>query len=286
MASSSQATIAVTGAGGHLGRALVGRLRASGAQVIGLSSSGEPHGRRFRLEEPPAADLLAGADILVHTAWDQSVTNEDDEQSINVDGSLRLLDLAATNGMRVVFVSSLAAYEGTRSAYGLAKRAVERAVAERGGLSIRAGLIFGPDVGGMFAALSEQVASRRIVPVVHSPGRVQLVHRDDLVAILAEVALSEPAPAADLLVVAHPAAHSLGEVVATLARAQRRAVVRVPVPWKPLHLALRGAERTGAHLPFRSDSVLSLARSPAAAVEPAVAERTRPFSEATAVAGA
>src|SRR3954447_1054487 len=166
------ARVAVTGANGHLGRAVLARLAAAGGPALALSSSGGGGQQRFHLEEPPAEDLLADVGVVVHTAWDLAARAPEQARAVNVAGSRRLVEAAAARGARTVFVSSLAAYEGTLSAYGASKREVEGIVAGAGGVSVRPGLIFGPAVGGMFAMLREQVTHRRIVPVLRSPGRL------------------------------------------------------------------------------------------------------------------
>lgn len=269
--------MALTGSNSHLGRALATRLRAAGATVVEWTSSPSPTQVAFRLEDdrPPPLD---GIDVLVHAAWHRGREGEHH----NVRGSERLLEAAARNAARVVFVSSLAAYDGTRSAYGRAKRQVEEAVAAIGGVSVRAGLIYGRDAGGMFASLAEQVAARRVVPVLRSPGRLQLVHLDDLSALLADLACGT-VEHAGLIAAAHPAEHGLQDVVRTIAAAQGRHVWQLPVPWRAAHAALRAAELLGRDMPFRSDSVVSLARTPGSRPPAWVAGRMRPFEPGTAL---
>jgi nucleoside-diphosphate-sugar epimerase len=273
--------IAVTGANSHLGRALETRLRARDAVVVGLSSHARDGQRSFVLGEPLPETLLAGVDALVHLAWDVAELDSADAWRRNVGGSTALLELAAAHGIAVVFVSSLAAYPGTRSAYGRQKLAVEEAVARVGGRSVRPGLVFGARAGGIFGSLRAQVARLPVVPVVHSPGRVQLVHQEDLADLLADAALGRLAPGSPV-VAACSEDLSLEDVVRVIAAALGRRVRLLPVPWRPVHRVLRLTERAGLRLPFRADSVVSLAGSPAASVDAAVAERLRPFDASTA----
>ena len=270
----------MTGANGHLGRAIVGRLGAGGASIVELSSSPTGAQRRFRLGEPVTAGTLEDVDVVVHVAWDQTARDPRQAEEVNVAGSRRLVEAAERAGARMVFISSLAAYPGTRSLYGAGKSEVERAVAAAAGVSVRPGLIFGPSVGGMFGALRDQVSRHPVVPVIHSPGLLQLVHIADLAAIVVELSLT-PDGDPTTVEVAHPASHSLAAVVKAIARALDRRIVTVPVPWRIVHGALRAAERAGLSLPFGSDSVVSLARSPEARIAPDVAARCRPFDEHT-----
>src|SRR4051794_17573142 len=114
MAEGLAARVAVTGANSHLGRAVLDRLHAHGIGTVALSSSAGEGQRRFRLDAPSAEGLLDGVDVVVHAAWDLSPGATEE---VNVEGSRRLLDAAGRTAARFVFVSSLAAYSGTRSAY-------------------------------------------------------------------------------------------------------------------------------------------------------------------------
>jgi nucleoside-diphosphate-sugar epimerase len=274
-------TIAITGAHSDLGRAVGAAAIERGADVVAISSAPGPGERRFVLGAESAPALLDGVDVLVHAAWDQSVVGEAEMRRVNVDGSLALLKLASASAVRVVFVSSLAAAAARPAAYGRAKLAVEAALGPRDA-SIRPGLLFGPGTGGMYGSLVGQVTKGVVVPVIRSRGVLQLGHVADVASLLADVALGA-APAEQVpIVAAHPAAHSLGDVVRVIASAHDRRVWRAPVPWRAVYAGLRLAEATGARLPFRADSVASMAGSSRVAVPAWVAERMRPFDAATA----
>ena len=277
---SSDPRVAVTGAAGHLGRAVVAALAARGAEPVGLSSTPGEGRRPYRLDDPVATDLISGLDAVVHTAWDQRAA---DPIARNLEGTRRLAAAAGAAGVRLVFVSSLAAYPGTRSAYGRTKLAAEEAVRRAGGASVRPGLIYGAHAGGMFGALRDLALRTPVLPVLRSPGRLQLVHQADLADLLADVALADRTPEGPVAA-AHPAALPLPDVLRTTAAAAGRSVRLVPVPWRWAWLGLRAVERAGLRPPFASDSVLSIARAPVADVDPAVSGRLRAFGPDTALA--
>ena len=121
------ATVAVTGASGNLGTALLRRLTApdSGvAEVRGLARRRPPatapyDGVRWHLAdlgEPAAeaeiAEFVAGADAVVHLAWAiQPGRRPDDLHRVNVGGTRRVVAAAADAGVaHVVHMSSLGAY--------------------------------------------------------------------------------------------------------------------------------------------------------------------------------
>ena len=119
--------VGITGAGGYVGSHLVASIAQRGHEVVPLSRD-----RGFRLGEPPSAELLAGLDAVIHTAYDFSARGWTEIERVNVGGSLALLDAATASGVsRFVFVSSLAAYEGCRSLYGRGKVKVEAEVLRR-----------------------------------------------------------------------------------------------------------------------------------------------------------
>jgi nucleoside-diphosphate-sugar epimerase len=120
-------TVAVTGASGNLGMALLRRLTAPEAEVAGvrglarrrppdvapysgvrwhLTDLGDPH------SEDTLAEFLDGADAVVHLAWAlQPGRQPDDLHRVNVEGTRRVVRAAGTAGVdHVVHMSSIGAY--------------------------------------------------------------------------------------------------------------------------------------------------------------------------------
>jgi nucleoside-diphosphate-sugar epimerase len=120
-------TVAVTGATGNLGTALLRRLTAaeSGvAEVRGLARRRPPDVAPYDrvrwhltdLGEPASErvlpEFLAGADAVVHLAWAlQPGRHPEQLHRVNVEGTRRLVRAAVATGVgHVVHMSSLAAY--------------------------------------------------------------------------------------------------------------------------------------------------------------------------------
>src|SRR5580698_2684427 len=100
--------IAISGASGFVGGHLTEQLRALGHEAMGLPRSGA---------------LAEGCEVLIHAAWD--LRNPEG----NVTRSRQLIDAAkAAGGPRILFISSLSAFDGCRSRYGAMKLAVEEVV--------------------------------------------------------------------------------------------------------------------------------------------------------------
>ena len=128
-----------------------------GWRVVNLvrrGSPGQADSLRFDLAQAPSLTLLDGIDTLVHCAWDMSVTRRADIWRINVGGTAALLRLAERTGVRrVIFLSSMSAYQGTNQLYGRAKLECENMAVSLGQGVARLGLVYGPGSGGMAGAL-------------------------------------------------------------------------------------------------------------------------------------
>ena len=118
----SSTTIAVTGAAGSLGKALIERLLASGHHVKALIRS-ETQAQKMQAEnlevvigdvrdEATLEKLLEGASVVMHlAAWMGKPFDEKIAQSINVTATDAVVRLAAAAGVkRAVLASSVAVY--------------------------------------------------------------------------------------------------------------------------------------------------------------------------------
>ncbi|GAB3944018.1 TIGR01777 family oxidoreductase [Corynebacterium tapiri] len=83
----SALTIAVTGAGGTVGRKLCAQLRTAGHTVIELTRSNPGKGQRLWDPEDPAHDLLDGVDVLVHLAGEPIFGRFNDEHKAKIYSS-------------------------------------------------------------------------------------------------------------------------------------------------------------------------------------------------------
>jgi nucleoside-diphosphate-sugar epimerase len=140
-------TIAITGAGGFIGRALVGALRRDPGEVtrvLGLdvrlpadlseqtatsaaSDGPEVEFVAMDVRDPALGSSLDGVDVLVHLAFQlDPIRDLDEMRSINVDGTRAVMEAARAAGVpRVVYLSSVLAYD-TRDATSDAMRDGDR----------------------------------------------------------------------------------------------------------------------------------------------------------------
>jgi nucleoside-diphosphate-sugar epimerase len=257
---------AVTGASGYLGGLIAHRLEAEGWRVVRLVRRprlGE-ESRRYDIAADVAPGVLDGVDLLVHAAYDFTLTRRDDIWRVNVAGTRRLLDAARPSGVtRIVVLSTMSAYPGTTQLYGQAKLDIESATARVGGVAVRPGLVYGDHPGGMAGAL-RALTRHPVVPLVAGDAHQFPVHERDLVDAVAAICTTEQPPPGPIGV-ASPEPITFRRLLEAFAAAEGRRPRFVPIPWQLLYWGLRGAEVLRLPVPFRADSLLGLVR-PAPAV--------------------
>ncbi len=252
--------IAVSGASGYVGRTLLSYLDGHDYDTVPLTRNPAalgPRARKLVLGAPLEPGLLDDVDCLVHAAWDLTLTG----CSRGLPSERRgVASLDPRSKIRRCpsrcLISSMSAYEGTRQFYGRAKLEVESLVSSLGGVSLRLGLIYGPDAGGMASAL----AGLAKLPIFPVPGGNQssqfLLSAADLGPAI-ERALT--ARVGGVVGVADPAKLSVPEVIRMVCGDPERGRF-VSVPWRPIYYSMKLAERLGVKLPLRSDSLLGLVR--------------------------
>jgi nucleoside-diphosphate-sugar epimerase len=245
--------VAVTGGTGYVGSRIADAAERGGATLLRLGRAD------FSLEAGIDPATLDGVDALVHAAWDFRVRTASEIDRVNVQGSTRLLDAAAAAGIeRLVFISTLSAFPGSRSHYGRAKLAVENHVRSLGGAAIRPGLVWGEPGGSLYATLARLARGARVLPVFTGERqRLHLCHEEDLGRLVASV-LVDGRVAGRTIAAAAAESVSLATILRRIAAAHGRRLRVVRVPWPAAWAALRTLELAGLEPPFRSDSVVSL----------------------------
>lgn len=184
-------TVALTGATGFVGKAVLAEAARQGADVRALT-------RRDSAAQPGvtwvAGDLadrnalgrlVKGSEAVLHIAGVVSAPDAAGFQAGNVTGTLNLIEAARGAGVgRFVFVSSLSAREPQLSAYGASKRKAERLVMASGldWTIVRPPAIYGPHDAEMFE-LFRSAAKWGVVPLPPA-GRLSLIHVADLARLL------------------------------------------------------------------------------------------------------
>jgi UDP-glucose 4-epimerase len=236
--------VVITGATGNVGTSVIAALGGDSGvdEIVGLARRAPawtPPRTRWVEADVGAADLrpvLAGADVVVHLAWQiQPSRDEAALERANVGGSRRVFEAAAEAGVaRLVHASSVGVYSPgpkdrqvdeswprdgvATSVYSRHKAAAERALDEVEAqapdlrvVRLRPGLIFkreaGAEVRRLFAGpfLPARLLKPGVLPVLPLPARLvlQAVHGDDVGEAYRLAALS-PAAEGAYNVVADP----------------------------------------------------------------------------------
>jgi nucleoside-diphosphate-sugar epimerase len=256
--------VAVTGASGYVGGILCRALDAKGHHVLAWSRRPCPGDwAAYDLKDDPAGLPWSGVDALVHAAYDFGPRSWQEILAGNVEPAIQLLRAACDHGVkRLVFISSISSFDGTKSNYGKAKRMIEKAALELGVVIIRPGLVWGESSGGVMGALENLVMRLPVVPYLSGRGGLAqfLVHEQDLTTAVVQAVESPTAEAAAILEVANPDPVPLRRILITIAKRRDLRRFFIPLPWQLAMAALRSAEFLGVDLSFRSDSLTGLVR--------------------------
>lgn len=182
--------LAVTGATGFVGQALLDEAEKRGVRIRALTRRKQEAREGVVWVEGDLAahdalrELATGADAVVHIA---GVVNAPDEAAFlagNVEGTRAVIDAARAAGKRrFIHVSSLAAREPGVSVYGRSKRLAEEIV-QTSGLDwtiVRPPAVYGPRDTEIFELF--RAARWRVLPMPPS-GRASFIHVADLARLL------------------------------------------------------------------------------------------------------
>ncbi len=195
--------VALTGATGFVGSAVVPALLASGFEISALVR--KPKLGQFPeqvklvkgdLENTKAlADLVQGADCVVHVAGAISALSEAQFFKANLVGVKAIFQATEAAGIkRFIHISSLAARMPALSPYAASKRAGEDyLVAEKGDMAIvilRPSAIYGPGDKATLPLLAALQKSTAFIPGT-AAARFSLLHVRDFAAVIAAAVTSD-----------------------------------------------------------------------------------------------
>lgn len=251
--------VAITGASGYVGSRIAQTFRNQGHDVLALSRRPcEPPWTSFSLGDDPSLLSWQDVDVLVHAAYDFTPRTWQEILDRNVTPSVALLKAAKNAGVeRLIYISSMSAFEGCRSDYGKAKLRVENEARNLGAVIIRPGLVWGSLSGGVMGTLEKLVAKFPVVPFL-TGGKQWLIHEADLSAAIVTLAENHHPVAATLHTVAHPTPVSLLGILRSIAKRSGKTRLYVPVPWQLVMAGLKIIEMLGIRSLFRSDSLVGL----------------------------
>lgn len=243
--------LAITGATGFVGSAVLNEALSQGHQVKALARREQPSRAGVAWVRGDLADtaalaaLCAGADAVIHVAGLTNTPDPAEFDVANVTGTAHVMAAMQGAGVRrLVFVSSLAAREPKLSAYGASKAKAE-ALVEASGLdwtTVRPPAVYGPrdiDMLDLFRA-----AKWGVVPLPPG-GATSIIHADDLASLLVTLAASNAAPTKKKTYEpddGREGGWSHKELAAAIGRAMGRRVIAPHLP-RPVLEAAAAADR-------------------------------------------
>ena len=234
-----QKTVAITGANGFLGSALVDYFAVKGWNVVALVRNPtrfvikqkKVSAKQYDMSEPLAEDILKNTDALIHAAYIKQTRDSPDSYDRNLHAAENLLAQAKCMGVgRLVFISSMSAHDDAISVYGKQKLASEKLFLQQNATVLRPGLILGN--GGIVKEMSDFMRTKHVVPLVDGGKQpLQVIALYDLVTTI-EHAID--LNLGGLLTVATPDVYSYKEFYHELSKALDVKVLYVPVPYSIL----------------------------------------------------
>ena len=238
--------IAITGSTSEIGKLLTERLNAIGHLTVALGGRDSTLwslGERF----PQDIDV----DVLIHLAHDRSYSISDNISSAK--------ELCASFKGKKIFLSSFSAHSNSQSRYGKSKYEIEKIFAGFNGSSLRAGVVYGGNGGGIFSQLETLLRSSILIPIPYRGFPLLFTtHVDDLISEIV-IMLDEVDSSTVFGANTHPI--SLREVLLQISTTVRVKQYFIPLPRQPFDTILRIANRIMPNFPL-ADSLLSLSNHP------------------------
>lgn len=247
--------IGITGADGYLGTKLVEYFSSKNYEVIKFVREPIINERRFELGKKLDEIMLLDIDILIHAAYDFNVKSNQELKAVNVSGSKDLFLLAKKSKVKkIIFISSISAFNGCHSRYGQTKLDIESMLMTTlNSYIIRPGIIWGGELGGVMKPL-QKLAKLPIIPMVGANVIQYLVHYEDIAIVIDTLINKNFIELSNKPILV---ANKKGVLFADILK-KLGAKVMISIPWYPIYLLLKFVEFFGIKLRTGSDNLLSL----------------------------
>jgi nucleoside-diphosphate-sugar epimerase len=236
--------IGVTGSTSVIGQRLLAKLTEIGHTPVPFGGS---QSNIWQIGEKCPSDL--DLDVLVHLAHDRSLTREDNIEATDI--------LCKSFEGRKIFLSSFSAHSKSISRYGQSKFAMENIFNNSNGCSLRAGVVYGDKVEGIFAQIELLIRKLPLIPLPYRGSSLLFTtHIDDLISEILFL-LNQREGVTTFAANPMPTSlHNLSFQIQTNLGV-RRPTIRIPR--QPFDVIMRALVRILPHFPM-ADSLLSLSR--------------------------
>jgi nucleoside-diphosphate-sugar epimerase len=236
--------VAITGSTSVIGQRLIIKLSESGYTPIPLGGS---KSNIWRIGQKFPTNL--NLDALVHLAHDRSLSVKE-----NVAAAQVLCD--SFLGPKI-FLSSFSAHSKSVSKYGQSKYAMESIFNNSNGSCLRAGMVFGDQVGGIFAQIELLIRKLPLIPLPYQGS--SLLFTTNIEDLIEEMVRNLELHEGGTTFAAHPMPISFSNLCFQI---QKNLGVRkrtINIRRQPFDFLLRCLIRIFPNLPM-ADSLLSLSR--------------------------
>ena len=253
----SNPVVAITGANGFVGSALVKSFLDKGMPTVKLvrtlSALPITEERVFELETPPVTNLLHGIDVLIHCAFVSPT--EKNAGVTDYDGTAALIELARKNDIKkIIFFSTVSAHDAAVSSYGISKYKMEKLLNTEKDAIVKPALIIGN--GGLFQRLLKQALTKKTVPLIENGKQpMQVIALEDVIRAVHSIIDRN---LAGTFVLANEEKFSYKDMFKQIASVYGVFLRFLPLPVFPVKMALSISDMMGVKLPVSKENLSGL----------------------------
>lgn len=237
--------IVVTGSTSKIGINLINKLLDHGHEVI---PTGGSQSKKWKLGQLMPESLQG--DVLIHIAHDRTLPFKENAKFAEM--------LCKSFRGKKIFLSSLSAHTKTESKYGKSKLELEKIFSNSSSLILKAGIVYGVTVGGIFEKLNYFIEKLPVYPLPYKGQSLLFTtHIDDLTL---EIIRNLEFNNSKTIFAANSYPISLSELLFQLAKKNNKKFYFLPLPKFPIHQIVKLFANRLYNNPIL-DSFLSLSKS-------------------------
>ena len=237
--------IVVTGSTSKIGINLIKKLIELGHDVI---ATGGSQSNVWKLGQK--LPLRLQGDILIHLAHDRT---------LSLNENIKFTQLLCDNFQgKKIFLSSLSAHQFTESKYGKSKFEMEKIFLSSNSVILKAGIVYGLNVGGIFHKIDEFVKKLNFFPLPYRGNSILFTsYLDDLIS---EIICNIEFDKSKVIFAANYYPISLIEIISQLAKKRGKKFYFLPLPKFPFHQIVKFFSRMFSGISIL-DSFISLSKT-------------------------
>lgn len=237
--------ILITGSNSKIGTQLTKKLQKSGYKIIAFEGKGS---QIWKLGERIPENFQA--DVLIHLAHDRNFSVK---QNVNASQ-----EICSSFSGHKIFLSSLSAHKQSDSKYGVSKFESEKIFLRNNSSVLRAGIVYGEDVGGIFEKLNKLVRFLPVIPVPYRGNNLFYTsHIDDLIDEIVQQVIY---PRHKIILAANSYPLSFYHLIDKISKFNNLSRVLLPSPKQPLDFFFKNLVKLFPNIAL-ADSMLSLSKS-------------------------